>query len=176
MPKHVLAICFDCGDTIIDEGTEVKIENDIAIRAELIPGADTLLHELKRRGYPLALIADGPPETFRNVLDQHGLYQLFDAYAISGEVGVSKPNARMFDYALTQLGIVRADYGRVVMIGNALARDIKGANELGIISVWLDWAPRRSKIPSDDSEIPGYTIHTPMEFLPLIEYLDTPSE
>jgi len=83
-----------------------------------------------------------------------------------------KPDARIFQYALQQLGIAPADYGRVIMVGNNLERDIKGANALGMVSVWLDWAPRRAKIPADASEQPRYTIKTPLELLPLLERLE----
>lgn len=173
MPHYIRAICFDCGDTIIDENTEIKEPgSDITRRAELIPGADQVLHELKRRGYPLALIADGPVETFRNALGQYGLYNLFDAYAISGEVGVDKPDPRMFLAVLEQLHVAPEEYQRVIMVGNYLARDIKGANQVGLISVWLNWSPRRPKIPADDSEAPRYTITTPLQLLSVIDSIE----
>lgn len=171
MPK-ILAICFDCGDTLVDEATEIKTEGDVSLRAELIPGADELLRELKRRGYPLALVGDGPAATFYNNLAPYGLYQLFDAYAFSERVGVCKPQPQIFLAALQQLEIDRQDYGRVIMVGNYLARDIKGANDLGLISVWLDWSPRRPKIPADTSEVPQFTIKTPFQLLQVIETLE----
>jgi putative hydrolase of the HAD superfamily len=70
------------------------------------------------------------------------------------------------------LQIDPADYGRVVMVGNNLERDIKGANALGLITVWLDWAPRRSKIPADASEVPQYTIKRPDALLALLDQLE----
>ncbi len=172
MSHHILAICLDSGDTLVDEGTEIKDETGTTLKAELIPGAAEMVRELKRRGYKLALVADGPAGTFRNVLTQHNLYHLFDAFAISEEVGVDKPDARMFIHALDGLGIRKEDYGQTVMVGNNLARDIKGANNLGIISVWLDWAPRRSKVPADESEIPQHTIKTPRDLLSVINALE----
>jgi HAD superfamily hydrolase (TIGR01549 family) len=172
MPNHILAICFDCGDTLVDEATEVKDEYEVTQRAELIPGAAEVVRTLKRRGYRLALVADGPTGTFRNVLPVYGLWELFDAFAISAEVGVEKPDARMFHTALEALQISPADHGRVLMVGNNLARDIKGANALGILSVWLDWAPRRPKIPADASETPHYTIKEPLQLLALIDELE----
>jgi putative hydrolase of the HAD superfamily len=172
MSSHILAVCLDCGDTLVDEGTEVKDEQGVVLQAELIPGAADMVRELKRRGYPLALVADGPVGTFRNVLTAHELLDLFDALAISEAVGVDKPDSRMFTHALDQLGLIAKDYGRVVMVGNNLGRDIKGANQLGLISVWLDWAPRRSKIPADMLEIPQHTIKTPTELLSLIKLLE----
>ncbi|MEZ4862493.1 MAG: HAD-IA family hydrolase [Caldilineaceae bacterium] len=169
---HILAICLDCGDTLVDEGAEVKDEYEVTQHASLIPGAAELVQTLKRLGYPLALVADGPAGTFHNVLTQHNLYHYFDAFAISGEVGVAKPDARMFHHALDQLAIAPAAYGRVLMVGNNLERDIKGANALGICSVWLDWAPRRAKIPADATEVPCYTIKMPLDLLPLLATLE----
>ncbi|MEO8396568.1 MAG: HAD family hydrolase, partial [Chloroflexota bacterium] len=153
----------------------VKDELEVSQKADLIPGADELVRELKRRGYPLALVADGPTGTFINNLTPHGVYQLFDVYAISDQVGVQKPDPLIFHHAMNQLGIAAKDYGNVVMLGNHLGRDVKGANELGIISVWLDWAPRRHKIPVDDSEIPRYTIKLPMDLLKVIDELEAES-
>lgn len=170
-PRSVRAVFLDCGDTLVDEGTEVK-DGEVSLRAELIPGADALMHTLKARGYPLALVADGPTATFHNNLGPYNLFELFDAHAISEEVGVQKPDAAIFLAALKQLAIPLADYGRVVMVGNHLGRDVKGANELGLISVWLDWAPRRHKVPADPSEVPAFTIKTPLELLDVLDQLE----
>jgi HAD superfamily hydrolase (TIGR01549 family) len=169
---HLLAICFDFGDTLVDESTEVKDKTLTTLRAELIPGAGELVRELKRRDYKLALVADGTAGTYYNVLTQHGLYDLFDAFAISEQLGVEKPDPRMFIHALDQLKVAREDYGRTVMVGNYLERDIQGANRVGMISVWLDWAPRRPKVPADSSQIPQYTIEKPLDLLPLIDSLE----
>lgn len=172
MEKGIRAVFLDCGDTLIDEATEVK-EGEVSLRAELIPGAAELVRGLKERGYPLALVVDGPAATFTNNLGPYGLYELFDAYAISEIVGVSKPDARMFQAALDQLGIPPEEHSRVVMVGNHLGRDIAGANRLGLVSVWLNWSPRRSKIPADRWEEPAYTIRTPLELLDLLDRLET---
>ena len=172
MNHHLLAICLDSGDTLVDEGTEVKDADAVVQRAELIPGAAALVAAIKARGYPLALVADGPVGSFQNILTQHKLYDYFDVFAISGAVGVEKPDAAIFHHALQQLAIRPQAYGRVVMVGNNLARDIAGANALGIISVWLDWAPRRSKIPANALEVPAYTIRLPLELLDLLDQIE----
>jgi len=176
MTRYLLALCFDFGDTLVDEATEVKDETLVTLRAELIPGAGQLVRLLKEQGYKLALIADGRPATYFNVLTQHGLYDLFDAFAISEQVGVEKPHARMFTHALNHLEIAQEDYGRTVMVGNYLERDIKGANQVGMISVWLDWAPRRPKVPAHPSEVPQHTIKVPLDLLPLVEALERQHE
>jgi HAD superfamily hydrolase (TIGR01549 family) len=169
---RLLTICLDCGDTLVDEATEVKDASGATLQADLIPGADELVRELARRGYRLALIADGPPLTFANVLTQHRIFEYFDVFAISEHLGCLKPDRRIFIHALDRLGIRPDEYTRTLMVGNNLARDVKGANELGMISVWLDWAPRRAKIPANESEIPRYTIKQPIELLQVIERLE----
>jgi len=175
MGKRILAICLDCGDTLIDEGTEEKNEHGVSLRAEYIPGAPQLIRELKQRGYRLALVADGPSATFTNNLGLSGIYNLFDTYVISDVIGVSKPDALMFRTALDQLGIPYENASQVVMVGNHLERDIKGANAMCMISVWLDWAPRRSKTPADESERPQFTIKTPLALLDVLDMLERES-
>jgi putative hydrolase of the HAD superfamily len=172
MERKILAVLLDCGDTLVDEGTEVKDETGVVLQARLIPGAADLVRGLKERGYRLGLVADGPAGTFHNILGRYHLLPLFDALAISELVGFEKPHPAMFTSALCQLGLHEAQYRQVIMVGNHLARDVKGANALGLISVWLDWSPRRAKVPSDLSEQPCHIIHHPIELINLIPAIE----
>ena len=172
MTRKILAICFDFGDTLADEASEIKDETLTTLSAELIPGAGELVKELHRRGYTLALIADGRPGTYANVLKQHGIHDLFAVFAISELVGVEKPDKRMFVHALKQLGIEPADYAKTIMVGNRLDRDVRGANDVGMISVWLDWSPRNPKIPTNDAEKPQFTIKLPEDLFAVIAEIE----
>ena len=165
------AILFDLGDVIMREETEEKIDN-VTQRAELVPGMADLLHELKRSGKRLGLVADTRTGTYRNVLRQHGLYDLFDTFAISDLIGVEKPDRRIFLYALETLGIAPEDWGRVAMVGNNLARDIRGANALGLISVWLAWNARYPLQPATSEEAPRYQAGGAEELRALLALLD----
>jgi putative hydrolase of the HAD superfamily len=42
-----------------------------------------------------------------------------------------------------------------------------------MISVWLDWAPRRPKVPADASETPDYTIREPLELLDIVREVES---
>ena len=176
LPKcvpHFSAIFLDCGDTLIDERTEEKLPgSEVVIRADLIPGAKQMMDDLKAAGHKLILVADGPRQTFVNMLTHHGLWDHFDAHIISEDVGCHKPDARMFDAALAAAGLTRADAGRTVMIGNNLSRDINGANALGINSVFMAWSSLRSHEPADASEMPDYRIGAPSEFMALLDRLE----
>ena len=172
MTHQLLAICFDFGDTLIDQATEVKDGTQTTLQADLIPGVGQLLHELKRRGYRLAIVSNGSVGSIPNVLRAYGLYDLFDVCAISQGLGVDKPDPRIFCHVLNHLGIPRSQAGRTVMVGNDLAADVAGANGLGMISVWLNWAPRDRKTPVNDVETPQHTIKEPLALLPLLDQLE----
>ncbi|MNW21111.1 hypothetical protein D3C71_2218410 [compost metagenome] len=58
------------------------------------------------------------------------------------------------------------------MVGNNLSRDVKGANQMGITSVFLSWTPRYPKQHADDSEKPDYIINEPTELIELAEKLN----
>jgi len=115
------AILFDLGDVLMREESEWKVDG-ITRRADLLSGMADLLRELKGGGKRLGLVADTRAGTFRNVLEQYGLYELFDAFAISELLGVEKPDRRIFLHALAELGIPPGEWWRVAMVGNNLAR------------------------------------------------------
>lgn len=54
--KKKLIVFLDCGDTLIDEGSEVKDETGLVLRDELIPGAGEMVKTLAENGYTLALV------------------------------------------------------------------------------------------------------------------------
>lgn len=166
------AVFLDCGDTLIDEGTELKDEKGVVLSADCIEGAKDLLAVLKDQGYRVALVADGLVQSFKNIFDQHNFSPYFEVEVISEAIGVDKPDKKMFLTTLQQLDLASENNGQVVMVGNNLPRDIKGANDLGIMSIWLDWAPRRSKIPADASEVPDYSIKLPLELIGVLEQIE----
>ncbi len=172
MNHHLPAICFDFGDTLVDEATEMKNERMATQSAELIPGVAEMLRQLKALGYTLAIVSNGVVGNTDKVLAHYDLRALFDVVAISDEIGLHKPDPAIFRWALDRLSIDPADYGRTVMVGNHLDRDVKGANATGMISVWLDWSPRYPKVPVDVTEVPQYRIETPLELLSLVQRLE----
>lgn len=166
------ALLFDLGDTIMIEETEVKDAEGTTLRAELVPGMTEALREFRAAGHRLALVADARPLTPANVLRQHGLLDLFETLTISEVVGATKPDPRIFRAALDALGIAEADYGRVVMVGNNLERDVVGANRLGLISVFFHLNERRRTQPLTAEEVPRYTVASAGELRKLVEHLE----
>ncbi len=170
--KKRLIIFTDIGDTIIDEGTEVRNGEDIVIRAECIPGAKETYLRLYEAGYTIVMVADGRTPSFHNTMEQHGMDHIFSAWIISDAVGEDKPSPKMFAAAMEALGLTEQDKSRILMIGNNVIRDIRGANRFGLISVLIDWSQRRpftEELPEDHAR---YRIHSPEELLLLAEKLE----
>lgn len=168
-----LIIFTDIGDTIIDEGTEVRnMPGGVVLRAGCIPGAKETMLSLHESGYTIAMVADGLAESFHNTMTQNGLDHIFSAKAISEAIGAEKPDARMFQCAMDALGLSDADKCRIIMVGNNVERDVAGANRFGLISVHLKWSDRHPNEPRCAEETPRYVIHSPKELIPLVEKLE----
>ncbi|NLB91379.1 MAG: HAD-IA family hydrolase [Clostridiales bacterium] len=172
MKEKKIIIFMDSGDTLVNEGTEIRNEKGIVVKAELFPGAATMLQALKEKEHKIILVADGEVESFKNVFALHGITNFFDEFVISERVGVQKPDAKMFQRAMEKGKLVEEDKSRIVMIGNNLKKDIVGANRFGIRSVLIDLSPRYDMVPKTAEEEPTYRIHTPMELVELVEKLE----
>jgi putative hydrolase of the HAD superfamily len=172
MPSRIRAVLLDFGDTLSDQATESRDEEGTLVAVELIDGARELVGELRERGLAVALVADGEVRDARNALAEHGLDELFDTVVISEAVGARKPNPRMFLRALAELGLGDADLARTVMLGNRLERDIRGARELGMIAIWIDWSPRYDKRPRETAAVPEARIEHPLELLAVLDRLE----
>jgi FMN phosphatase YigB (HAD superfamily) len=105
------------------------------------------------------------------VLRQHGLYEAFDVFAISEELGCVKPDPRLFRHALDGLGLTPAEASHVLMVGNNLARDVRGANALGMKSVWVHFNERYPLVPADEHERPTHEATSMTELAALIRQL-----
>ncbi len=174
--RELKAIFFDLGDTLMVEESEIKDETETTLRADLLPGAADLIHELHAAGVPLALVADSRPNTPPNVLQQHGLLDCFAALAISEVVGATKPDPRIFEVALDALAIEPEERHRVAMVGNHLERDIAGANRLGLVSIFLHWNERRRTTPETAAEVPDHTVRSIAELQHLLARLHHPDD
>ena len=110
-------------------------------RTQLVdPDAEAVVRDLAR-DYTLALVTNGAPDVQREKLSLTTLGPSFDVTIISAEIGVGKPDARIFEAALAGLDLGPKD---AVMVGDSLARDVAGAHAAGLRAVWIDRGERES--------------------------------
>ncbi|MGO8685790.1 MAG: HAD family hydrolase [Candidatus Dormibacteria bacterium] len=91
------------------------------------------LAALRRRGWTIAVVTNGPPSQ-RVKLERSGLLPLVDVVAISDELGVSKPDRRIFEAAAREAG---SGVGEAWLVGDSPEADIAAAVEMGIPGIWL---------------------------------------
>ncbi len=126
----------DCGVDDSDLAADLDEVYRHARRAgELIdPDAGAALDDLSR-DHRLALVTNGAPDVQREKLDRAALTHYFAAIVISAELDVGKPDPRIFTAALDAIGVAP---DAAVMIGDSLPRDIRGAHNAGLRSIWVD--------------------------------------
>jgi putative hydrolase of the HAD superfamily len=100
----------------------------------LFPGAVDLLSSLRAEGKKLGMVTNGLSETHREKIASLRIGEFFDAIFIADEVGMLKPDPRLFAHACTVLGSAPA---RSAMVGDRYDRDIRGAIEAGLFTIWL---------------------------------------
>jgi putative hydrolase of the HAD superfamily len=98
------------------------------------PTAAEVFARLKNLGYRLGVISnsDGSIERSMNKL---GFAPFFDCMIDSHVVGVEKPDPRIFELALQQLGLPAK---RCVYVGDNYERDVIGARRAGLTPILID--------------------------------------
>lgn len=77
------------------------IEAETVINVSLV----AYTQELKRRGLRTACLSNGSHEWTLQVINDHGLRDLFDEIVLSGDLGIVKPDPEIYNYTLERLGI-----------------------------------------------------------------------
>jgi putative hydrolase of the HAD superfamily len=102
----------------------------------VIDGAADALDRLRAAGLRLSLASNAEP-LLRARLGELGLAHRFDHLAISGEVGVEKPDSRFFAGALEA---IRTAPARAIHVGDLYEVDVVGARAAGLEAVLVDVA------------------------------------
>lgn len=108
----------------------------------LYPEAEAVLEELRRE--PMALITNGESSVQRAKVVRLGLEPYFSGIFVSGELGFTKPDPRIFQAACEALGVAPE---RVHFVGNDMEKDVVGSWKAGLKPVWFnrDRLPRPAK-------------------------------
>lgn len=83
----------------------------------------------------------------------------FELLVVSENVGIAKPDKRIFEYAFAQMGNV--DKRRILMVGDTLSSDIVGGQNAGIDTCWFN--PHQK--PNDSDVRPTYEIHSMLQLI-----------
>jgi HAD superfamily hydrolase (TIGR01549 family) len=101
---------------------------------ELFPDVLPAVHQLREDGYPLAIVSNWQ-KGLAHFCSELGMREYFNAIVSSAEVGIEKPDPRIFYEASRQLGI---EPKSLVHVGDQQEDDVRGATEAGFTAVWLN--------------------------------------
>jgi len=100
----------------------------------VMPGVPDALARLQRQDLTLAVISNSDGTCARS-LEEAGLLHYLNFVIDSAEVGVEKPDPRIFEIALARCG---ADPRRTLYVGDLYHADVVGARAAGLHAVLLD--------------------------------------
>jgi len=100
-------------------------------------GAPEMLGRLRERGYRVAVISNADGRV-RGLLETAGLGNLLEFVIDSAEIGVEKPDARIFHAATTRLNL---EPSVCAYVGDIYEIDVLGAARAGLVPVLIGDAP-----------------------------------
>ncbi len=102
----------------------------------IFPNSEPLLKELKRRGYILGVITNGPSVLQNHKMQQSGLMPYMDVLVVSGDYGVHKPDPQLFRIAAEKIGVKCEE---CVYVGDHPVNDIQGALASGMKAIRMNF-------------------------------------
>lgn len=117
------------------------------------PDAKRVLEALRRAGRPAAILSNGSPRMLEAATASAGIAGLLDHVLSIEEVGVYKPDPRVYDMTARRLGLAPA---RICFVSSN-GWDAAGAASFGFTSVWANraGAPRERLPAAPVAEIGG---------------------
>ena len=92
------------------------------------------LNHIKKH-FEVGIITNGSTQRQRAKIINTNLNNYFDTIIISEEVGLSKPDKRIFELALNKLDVQPED---VLFVGDDLEKDIAGPQNANIKGIWFN--------------------------------------
>ncbi len=124
----------------LPEGLNARYMESLATQAFPVDGAAEMLRQASQLAR-LFVVTNGVGQVQRRRLKKTGLDVFFEGVFISHELGAQKPSRAYFDKVFAAIGPV--DRSRVVLLGDSLTSDMKGARTAGVTACW--YCPDRQK-------------------------------
>ena len=123
-------------------GEEYKEE--LSHRNDYIEGARKAMKELHEH-YHIAIITNGVKTTQISRISSTDLNNYFEELFISEEIGFEKPSVNYFEYVLDH--IEEKDKTKILVIGDSISSDIKGAYNANLDAVWISKEIKKAEYP-----------------------------
>ena len=133
--KRFDALFREFGVTADAQGCAARYMENLAIGHYFLPGAEETLEYLSKK-YRLFLASNGNASVQKGRMTSANLYRFFEQVFVSEELGHNKPSKAYFDAAFAR--IPGFDRSKALMVGDSLTSDIRGGNNAGIRTCWVN--------------------------------------
>ena len=116
---------------------ETSMKNDLLdLYKVLSPFEEVLetLKSLKEKKYKLAILSNGTPELLNELVKTNNLESFFDDIFSIEEVGIYKPDAKVYDIPIKKYGIKKNE----VIFLSSNTWDVSGGGNYGYQSIWVN--------------------------------------
>ena len=98
------------------------------------PEVKDVLNKLKEKNYKLAILSNGTPALLNELVKSNNLDNIFDDIFSIEEVGIYKPDAKVYDMPIKKYKIQKEE----VLFLSANTWDISGGGNYGYSSIWVN--------------------------------------
>ena len=119
------------------------------------------LKQLKEKKFKLAILSNGTPSLLKELVKSNNLENLFDDIFSIEEVGIYKPNSKVYDMPIKEYQINKNE----VAFLSSNTWDVSGGGNYGYNSIWVN---RNQNIFDNLDYNPRYKIKNLLELLQLI--------
>ena len=92
------------------------------------------LNKLKKKDFKLAILSNGTPSLLGNLVKNNNLENIFDDIFSIEEVGIYKPDSKVYDLPINQYQIQKNE----VVFLSANTWDVSGGGNYGYNSIWVN--------------------------------------
>ena len=124
---------------------------------EMFPGVKEMLDRLTKN-YLIAVLSNGFIKTQYQKLHYSGLEKYITRTIVSEEIGINKPDKRLFEYCIEETGVT-VPY---LIVGDNAETDILGAMKAGWNAIWYN--PSGKTFPISDEEMKKQGINPSLLF------------
>ncbi|MCC8127751.1 MAG: YjjG family noncanonical pyrimidine nucleotidase [Clostridiales bacterium] len=141
--------------------TEKTYRDSLDACAALVEGAEDLCAYLYER-YDIYIITNGISGTQHARMQASGLGRYFKDIFVSEDMGSQKPQTEFFEACFPR--IREKDRTRMLIIGDSLTSDIRGGENTGIATCWVNLVGE----PAREDIVPDYEVHSLAELKTLL--------
>lgn len=113
--------------------------------------------------YKLLIVTNGLKDVQDNRIRKSIIGKYFENVVVSEEISISKPDPKIFEYALNSINY--SDKSKVLIVGDSLTSDIQGGLNSGIDTCWFN----HNNIINNTSIKPTYKITNLMDLKNILE-------